>query len=78
MSRSYEYSYALERARRQAIYNERVSATTEQFYQRYMAQYNQMVSRGYQAYIPDEMNRLQSDLSVIRNLLVTNPTEARD
>ena len=78
MSRSYEYSYALERARRQAIYNERVSSTTERFYNRYMKQYEEMISRGYSAYIPSEMNRLQSDLSSIRNLLMSNPTEARD
>lgn len=78
MSRSYEYSYALERARRQAIYNERVSSTTERFYNRYMKQYEEMISRGYSAYIPSEMKRLQSDLSSIRNLLMSNPTEARD
>lgn len=78
MSRSYEYSYALERARRQAIYNERVSSTTERFYNRYMRQYEEMISRGYSAYIPSEMKRLQSDLSSIRNLLMSNPTEARD
>lgn len=78
MSRSYEYSYALERTRRQAIYNERVSSTTERFYNRYMRQYEEMISRGYSAYIPSEMNRLQSDLSSIRNLLMSNPTEARD
>lgn len=78
MSRLYEYSYALERARRQAIYNERVSSTTERFYNRYMKQYEEMISRGYSAYIPSEMKRLQSDLSSIRNLLMSNPTEARD
>ena len=78
MSRSYEYSYALERARRQAIYNERVSSTTERFYNRYMKQYEEMISRGYSAYIPSEMKRLQSDLSSIRNLLMSNPTVARD
>ena len=78
MSRSYEYSYALERAMRQAIYNERVSSTTERFYNRYMKQYEEMISRGYSAYIPSEMKRLQSDLSSIRNLLMSNPTEARD
>lgn len=78
MSRSYEYSYALQQARRQAIYNERVSATTERFYNRYMKQYEEMVNRGYSVYIPSEMNRLKSDLGSIRNLLVSNPTEARD
>lgn len=78
MSRSYEYSYALEAARRQAIYNARVSATTERFYQQYMEQYRRMSDKGYAAYIPSEMSRLKSDLSQIRDLLVTDPTEARD
>lgn len=78
MSRSYEYSYALERERRQTIYNARVSETTEKFYKRYMEQYNQMVNKGYSAYIPAEMNRLQSELNQIRTLLVSDPTEARD
>lgn len=78
MSRSYEYSYALEAARRQAIYNARVSATTERFYQQYMEQYSRMSEKGYAAYIPSEMGRLKSDLLQIRDLLVTDPTEARD
>lgn len=78
MSRSYEYSYALEQARRQAIYNERVSLTTERFYKKYMRQYEDMMNNGYAAYIPSEMSRLQSDLTSIRNLLINNPTEARD
>lgn len=78
MSRSYEYSYALERARRQAIYNQRVSTTTEQFYKRYVNQYEQMIKQGFSSYIPDEMSRLKNDLSQIRDLLISNPTEARD
>ena len=78
MSRSYEYSYELERARRQAIYNKRVSETTERFYRKYIEQYNVMKNNGYFAYIPDEMNRLKSDLSTILELLVSNPTEARN
>ncbi len=78
MSRSYEYSYALEAARRQALFNSRVSATTQRFYERYMSQLENMASKGYAAYIPNEMNRLREDLSMIRELLVTDPVEARD
>ena len=78
MSRSYEYSYALEAARRRQIYLSRVSTTTEQFYSRYMEQYNRMKRDGYAAYIPDEMNRLESDLSRIRSLLISDPEEARE
>ena len=78
MSRSYEYSYALEAARRRQIYLSRVSTTTEHFYSRYMEQYNRMKRDGYAAYIPDEMNRLESDLSRIRSLLISDPEEARE
>ena len=72
MSRSYEYSYALKRARRQEIYNQRVRITTERFYKRYVELYEQMISQGFSAYIPMEINRLKSDLSQIRDLLIYN------
>ena len=78
MSRSYEYSYELQRAARQAVFNARVRKTTERFYQRYLEQFHQMQQQGYEAYIPDEMQRLQNDLSLIRQLLVTDPAEARE
>ena len=78
MSRSYEYSYALEAARRRQIYLNRISSTTEQFYFRYMDQYNRMKRDGFAAYIPAEMNRLESDLSRIRTLLISDPEEARE
>lgn len=78
MSRASEYNYELEQALRQQIYNARVSETTERFYQRYMSQYEQMRRDGYAAYIPGEMSRLEADLSRIRQLLVTNPLEARE
>lgn len=77
LSRSYEYSYALEAARRRQIYLNRISSTTEQFYSRYMDQYNQMNRNGFAVYIPAEMNRLEADLSRIRNLLISDPEEAR-
>lgn len=78
MSSSYEYSYALEAARRRQIYLNRVSATTEQFYDRYNKKYRDMLDRGFAAYIPSEMSKLESDLSRIRSLLTSNPEEARD
>ena len=78
MSRSYEYSYALEAARRRQIYLNRISSTTEQFYSRYMEQYTRMKRDGYTAYIPSEMNRLESDLSRLRAMLVSDPEEARE
>lgn len=78
MSSSYEYSYALEAARRRQIYLNRISATTEQFYNRYIQQYREMKNRGLAAYIPSEMDRLESDLSRVRSLLTSDPEEARD
>lgn len=78
MSSSYEYSYALEAARRRQIYLNRIAATTEQFYNRYNQQYIEMKNRGLAAYIPSEMSRLESDISRIRNLLTSDPEEARD
>lgn len=78
MSSSYEYSYALEAARRRQIYLNRIAATTEQFYYRYSQQYMEMKNRGLAAYIPSEMSRLESDLSRVRSLLSSDPEEARD
>ena len=78
MSRSYEYSYQLEAERRRQIYLNRIAATTEEFYRRYEQKYKEMLSRGLAAYIPSEMSRLESDLARIRELLVSDPENARD
>lgn len=78
LSRSNEYSYALEAAIRRQIFLNRISSKTEQFYSRYLEQYNRMKRDGVAAYIPAEMNRLESDLSRIRTLLISDPEEARE
>lgn len=78
MSSSYEYSYALEAARRRQIYLNRISSTTEQFYNRYSQQYSDMRNKGLAAYIPSEMSKLEADLASIRNLLTFDPEEARN
>lgn len=78
MSSSYEYSYALEATRKRQIYLKRIATTTEQFYRRYNQQYIDMKNRGVAAYIPTEMNKLESDLARIRSLLISDPKEARD
>lgn len=78
MSSSYEYSYQLEAERRRQIYLNRIAATTEGFYRRYEQQYREMLSHGLSAYIPSEMSRLESDLTKIRELLVSDPESARD
>lgn len=43
-----------------------------------MEQYNRMKRAGSAAYIPDEMKRLESDLSHIRTLLISDPEAARE
>lgn len=78
MSSSYEYSYQLEAERRRQIYLNRIAMTTEEFYRRYEQKYKEMLSRGLAAYIPSEMSRLESDLARIRELLVSDPENARD
>ena len=78
MSRSYEVDYALEREMRRRIAEERVSNTTEEFYKRYRNQYEELQRKGAEAYIPEEMAQLSSDLSEIRSLLVSDPFEARE
>lgn len=78
LSSSHEYSYALEAERRRQIYLNRIRSTTEQFYSRYLEQYNRLKRDGAAAYISDEMNRLESDLSRIRILLINDPEEARE
>lgn len=78
MSRASEWEYQLEKLRRQQIYNERVSARTEQFYDRYTEQLNRMRQEGLAAYIPDEIAHLENDLGRVRSLLTSNPTEARE
>lgn len=78
MSRAYEYAYELEEKMQKKIYLNRVRSTTEQYYSRYMEQYNRMKKDGYAAYIPSEMARLSSDLGRIRSMLESDPEEARE
>lgn len=83
--RAREIERQIRHARQQAEYearrraNEtRIRNNTEQFYQRYLQQYEDMRSQGFETYMPNEMERLRSDLSQIRSLLYSNPGAARD
>ena len=78
MSRSSEYLYKMASDQWQAINNAKISARVEEFYWRYRSQYEEMERKHYAAYIPDEMRRLASDLASIQELLVFNPTRARE
>lgn len=70
MSRAYDSMYLIKASRRRALYNERICASTEEFYNRYLRQYNEMVNQGFIDYIPKEMNRLKGDLDEIRKFLL--------
>lgn len=83
--RAREIERQIRQARQQAEYearrraNEtRIRNNTEQFYQRYLQQYEDMRSQGFETYMPNEMERLRSDLNQIRSLLYSNPGAARD
>ncbi len=78
MSSSYEYSYELEAMRRRQIYLNRIASNTERFFNQFSQRYRTMKEKGYATYIPSEMGRLESDLSRIRSLLISDPEEARD
>lgn len=78
MSRLHEYAYQLERKKREEIFNNRVRGQVENFYRSYMNQYSEMINKGYEYYIPQEMQRLKKDLSDIRNFLESSPKEARN
>lgn len=83
--RAQEIERQIRRARQQAEYEarrrvneDRIRNNTEQFYQRYLQQYEDMRSQNYETYMPEEMERLRSDLSQIRSLLYSDPGAARD
>ena len=76
MSRSISYEY--ERARRRQLYLDRIRVTTKEFYRRYSDQYRDMLSQGFDRYIPSEMSRLSSDLKSLEQLLSSDPEAARE
>lgn len=78
MSQEADLVFALERRRREELFRVRVSNKTREFYMRYQDQYNDMCSKGYRDYIPEEMNRLAQDLDTIGSLLSSNPVAARE
>ncbi len=78
MSGAYEYEYELEREMKRRIAEERVSRKTEEFYERYLSQYEELVRNGAESLIPEEMEQLSSDLRQIRSLLVSDPFGARE
>ena len=64
-------------ARRRANEN-RIRNNIERFYQHYLQQYEDMRLQRFETYIPDEMERLRSDLSQIPSLMHSDLGAARD
>ena len=77
MSQEAEIMYELERQRREQLFRTRVRNKTQEFYQRYRQQYEDMCSQGYNDYIPDEMHQFGRDLDTISELLTNDPAAAR-
>lgn len=79
MSREYRVNYELERKRRAELEKKKAAELAEKLYGRYQSQLEAMVRKGYEAYIPDEIGRLSSDLDSVRSMLAADRAiEARN
>lgn len=78
MSQEAEIMFEIERQRRQELYRARVRNKTQEFYQRYREQYENMRAQGYADYIPEEMRQLERDLNTVSSLLSGDPEAARE
>lgn len=79
MSREYYARYELERKRREALKRKQAVETAEKLFNKYQAQLEGMIAKGFRGYIPDEIARLEADLARIRQDLIDDrPIQARD
>lgn len=79
MSREYYARYELERKRREALKRKQAVETAEKLLNKYQAQLEGMIAKGFCGYIPDEIARLEADLARIRQDLIDDrPIQARD
>lgn len=79
MSRSYWANYELERKRKAELEKRRAAEFAERLYGKYQSQLEVMIKKGYEAYIPDEIGRLSSDLDSVRSMLAADGAiEARN
>ena len=79
MSREYYARYELERKRREALKRKQAAETAEKLLNKYQAQLEEMIAKGFRGYIPDEIARLEADLARIRQDLIDDrPIQARD
>ena len=73
MSHEADYHYELERQRRRQLYLQRITINVEQYYNRYREMQKNLVR--YKDYIPDEFDRLESDLNRIQSALASGAVE---
>ena len=73
MSHEADYYYELEQKRRRQLYLQRIAINVEQYYNRYREMQKNLVR--YKDYIPDEFNRLESDLNSIQSALASGAVE---
>lgn len=76
MSGSYEYDLAMRR--RQEENRRRVRETTAAYFERYRQLYGEMIARGYDAFIPTELERVRHQLDMIEGNLEHDPFRARE
>ncbi|MFJ5452435.1 hypothetical protein ACIPT4_05210 [Pectobacterium jejuense] len=78
MSRHEQALYQIERQRRQALFNQRVSETTQVYLDRYRNILNDVQNQGISQYVQEEFSALQSELETLTWLVNSDPAAARD
>ena len=78
MSRADEYSYQIQRQRKQELDRQRVRETTRPFLDRYRSVLNEVASQGLDDVIPADFRELSSELRRMEALLEADPFAARD
>ncbi len=78
MSQEASLNFIMARSRRAVLARARIAGKTQEFFERYRNQYEDMCRQGFLDYIPDEMERFRADLESIADLLSDDPEEARE
>jgi len=78
MSHEAIYTISLEAIRRQQLHEARVKATTTRHFTAYHSMLAEFQQQGFDKLIPEEMNRLRSDISVMESQLMVDVFQARE
>lgn len=78
MSRADEYSYQIQRQRKQELDRQRVRETTHPFIERYRSVLNDVANQGLETFVLDEFRELSSALNQMESLLESDPFVARE